>query len=211
MSEVKVIIADENEISAEGLHSILKGDVNISVLGVAKSFDELIQIGSTDKPNVIVMDFSGENFGTEKVQLIKGVFPKSKIIAITPQLHKSQILKVLKTGVSSYLLKDCSKDEIVDAVHETNRNKAFYCEKVLGLISQTGQGDLLCDEVALSVREIEIIKLIAQGLTNKEIADNLFLSVHTVNTHRKNIMQKLGLKNTASIVIYAVKENIVSA
>lgn len=207
---IKVLIADENEIASSGLATIIERGENCTVIGTASSFEQLASLGSNQAPDVVIIDYSGEQFGAEKIPVIKGYFPECKIIAITSPQPRAIIVKSLKTGANSYLMKSCSADEIVQAVEETARNKTFYCEKVLGLLSNE-DGKMVEDEVSLSARELEIIKLIAQGFTNKEIAEKLYLSGHTVNTHRKNIMHKLGIKNTAGIVIYAVKENIVSA
>jgi len=114
-------------------------------------------------------------------------------------------------GVDSYLLNDCEKPEILEAIEDTISGKQFYCGMVIDILAQKNNNDNNCSGFSLSQRELEIIKLISEGLTNRQIADNLFLSTHTVNTHRKNIMSKLGINNTAGIVIYAVKENIIRA
>jgi DNA-binding NarL/FixJ family response regulator len=122
----------------------------------------------------------------------------------------------IKAGVKSYLLKTCDKLEIYEALYATAKGEKFYCSKVLDVIinePDLGSDKSLsanCDGVSISERESEIIVLIAEGFSNKEIADKLFLSPHTVNTHRKNIMAKIGVNNTAGIVIYAVKEQLIS-
>lgn len=206
---IKVLIADENDIMGQGLKTILSTAENCEVIGVVNSFDQLVRFGTDNTPDVIVIDFVGATFGSEKLPVITSLYPNTKLIAITMPQPKAMVLKSFKSGVNSYLWKSCSADEIVDAVHETHANKAFYCDKVFNLLS-VDSGKISDEEVTLSAREVEIIKLIADGYTNKEIAEKLFLSSHTVNTHRKNIMSKLGLKNTAGIVIYAVQENIVN-
>ena len=108
------------------------------------------------------------------------------------------------------MLDDCDKPEILEAIEDTYHGKQFYCGHVIEILAEKANDASDCSGISLSEREIEVIRLISDGLTNKEIADALFLSTHTVNTHRKNIMAKLGLKNTAGIVIYAFKENIIN-
>jgi DNA-binding NarL/FixJ family response regulator len=123
----------------------------------------------------------------------------------------------LRGGVMSYIKKDCDLQEISDAVLETAKGNKFFCGKILETINKANldvddidYGVLTCDPVMMSERENEIIVLIADGYTNDQIAEMLFLSKHTVNTHRKNILFKLGVKNTAGIVMYAVKTQLVS-
>jgi DNA-binding NarL/FixJ family response regulator len=157
----------------------------------------------------VVIDFSYEAFGLEALKKIKELYKSAKVLAITPSLSKQTIHKSLKNGVDSYLLDDCDKQEILEAVEDTHNGKQFYCGMVINILAESNEENPDCEGISLSEREIEIIKLISDGLTNKEIADKLYLSTHTVNTHRKNIMQKLNIKNTAGIVIYAVKENII--
>ena len=127
------------------------------------------------------------------------------------------MVDALRSGVTSYVKKDCELSEIVDAVRETSRGNKFFCGQILETIQRANidVNDLdfdsfSCEPVVLSERENEIIVLIAEGHTNEIIAEQLFLSKHTVNTHRKNIMAKLGVKNTAGIVMYAVKTDLVS-
>lgn len=210
MEKIKVIIADQSTIFTEGLKSILKDNDKIVISGVVQEFNELESLIKENQPHILILDYASENFGEDKVAVISAKFPEIKLMAITEDVPKTKILRTLKAGLNSYLLKDCSKDEVLEAVQETYNEKQFFCGKVVDLITHTEE-DTLCEEVAaLSEREREVIKLVAEGFTTKEIAEKLFISDHTVNTHRKNIMHKLGLKNTAGIVIYAVKENIVA-
>ncbi|GAB4252673.1 MAG: UvrY/SirA/GacA family response regulator transcription factor [Vicingaceae bacterium] len=204
---IDILIVDNNDLSVEGLKSILQSRVGNRVVGNVKNIDELNLIAQRFTPDIIIIDFNNENLGLNSIQKIRSLFPNSKILAITDQLSKAVIIKALQTGVNSYLLKDCQQPEILQAIDETYKGKQFYCGEVINILSNSK--DNPCEGIMLTSREVEIIKLIANGLTNKEIADKLCLSTHTVNTHRKNIMQKLGIKNTAGIVIYAVKENII--
>ena len=124
----------------------------------------------------------------------------------------------MKAGVDSYIKKSCDLEEITDAIQQTSRGTSFFCGKILEEIRKASivvdefnnVTELPCDAIELSKREKEVLYLIAEGNTNTEIAEILFLSSHTVTTHRKNIMIKLGVKNTAGIVMYAVKSGLVS-
>jgi DNA-binding NarL/FixJ family response regulator len=123
---------------------------------------------------------------------------------------------LLDSGITSYLLKECDKAEIMDAINSTIKDQKFICGKIVSILTSapelTVTNTLIkkigCDGMHVTERETEIIKAIAEGLSNKLIADKLNLSTHTVNTHRKNIMQKLGVNNTAGVVMFAVKNNL---
>ncbi|PKP45485.1 MAG: hypothetical protein CVT95_08650 [Bacteroidetes bacterium HGW-Bacteroidetes-12] len=208
---IDILIANNNSIVAEGLKTILQSQIRNRVLGVVSSIEELENHSKRYFPNIIVIDYSCSSFGVETIKKIKTIYRDSKILAITPNLPKGTIYKSLQLGVDSYLLDDCDKPEILEAIEDTHSGKQFYCGMVINILSDKNvQDSVSCDGISLSEREIEVIKLISDGFTNKEIADSLFLSTHTVNTHRKNIMHKLNIKNTAGIVIYAVKENIIT-
>ena len=154
------------------------------------------------------------------LNLIKKLKSKNrqlKIIAVTQLQDPEMMVEALKSGVDSYVKKDCDLTEIKDAITETFAGNQFFCGEILKTINIAKIDindlniDLLtCNSVILTSREKEIIELISEGLTNFDISEKLFISKHTVNTHRKNIMHKIGVKNTAGIVIYAVKSNIIS-
>lgn len=207
---IDILIANNNLISGEGLKTILQSKLGNRVLGVVDSKENFISISKKYFPDIVIIDYSQQSFGVDFIAEIKKIYKSSKILAITDVLPKQTIHKALKLGVDSYLLDDCDKPEILEAIEDTYHGKQFYCGHVIEILAEKANDASDCSGISLSEREIEVIRLISDGLTNKEIADALFLSTHTVNTHRKNIMAKLGLKNTAGIVIYAFKENIIN-
>ncbi|OFY83717.1 MAG: hypothetical protein A3K10_02950 [Bacteroidetes bacterium RIFCSPLOWO2_12_FULL_31_6] len=205
---IDILIANNNQIAGEGLKTILQYENCNRVLGIVNSMEQLIHHSAKYSPEIVIIDYSHESFGMNAIKDIKKIYKNSKLLAITEKLSKSTIANSLKNGINSYLLLDCDQPEILEAITETHKGKQFYCGLVIDILSEKNDSDN-CSGITLSKREIQIIRLISEGSTNKEIANQLFLSTHTVNTHRKNIMNKLGLKNTAGIVIYAVKENII--
>ncbi|MCB0381384.1 MAG: response regulator transcription factor [Flavobacteriales bacterium] len=207
---IDILIANNNLIAGEGLKTILQSRLGNRVLGVVDDKDKFITSSKKYFPDIVVVDYSHSSFGVEFIAEIRKVYKNTKILAITDVLPKQTIHKALKLGVDSYLLDDCQKPEILEAIEDTYQGKQFYCGHVIDILAEKDDDLNNCSGITLSERELEIIRLISDGLTNKEIADGLCLSTHTVNTHRKNIMTKLGLKNTAGIVIYAVKENIIN-
>jgi len=232
MRKIEIVIVDNSYLAREGLKNIISENDDFTLIkeveDTAKLSGEIVKY----QPDVLIIDFTGRSIDLEDIGTILNFLPHTKVLAITPELPKVNILRALNAGVISYLLKDCSKQEITDAIYATSRGEKFFCIRVLDkLVSDSpcgipnrstdilqGEPDIIevdvpsqasCDPVKITNREIEIIKLITQGNTNKQIADQLFLSTHTVNTHRKNIMSKLGVNNTAGIVMYAVKENMI--
>ena len=207
---IDILIANSNQIAGEGLKTIIQSKLGNRVLGLTTSIEHLEKKSSKYFPDLIVIDFSSEDFGVQSIKKIKKIYKDCKILAITDKLPKATVYASLKNGVDSYLLSDCEKPEIVEAIADTYLGKQFYCGEVIDLLAEGTDAEKNgCSGISLSEREIEVIRLISDGSTNKEIADLLFLSTHTVNTHRKNIMNKLGIKNTAGIVIYAFRENII--
>ena len=218
MQETKVLIADSSYLVRAGIRGIIGEQRGFRVVGASSDQKELLRLAKTTKPDILTIDPTHSNFGDEIISEFRTICPDTKILAISKILDKQQVLKAVEQKVDSYLLQACSKEEITEALHATRRGDRFFCGSVLDIILDKSKKqnslnpDLdACLPVALSSREIEIIKLIAQTFTNKEIAEKLFLSTHTVNTHRKNIMQKLEIRNTAGLVMFAIKENLVAS
>jgi DNA-binding NarL/FixJ family response regulator len=217
MTPIDVVIADTNLIVRCGLNSILSSRPEVRVLGEAVNQDQLFELIESFTPAVVLIDFLSEGFSIDTVHQLKQSFPSLRLVAITNEQSAFTIVNALRAGIDSYIKKDCDVHEIIDSVTETGKGGKFFCGKILDSIRRESIPvddlhimEFSCEPVALSPRELEVIVLIAEGYTNNQIADKLFLSSHTVTTHRKNIMAKLGVNNTASIVMYAVKAQLVS-
>ena len=214
---IRVLIADKNYLSRVALELLvgeLKGfELVPSVCG--DKADLLNQL-KLSKPNLVIADFVSLDINTNELKQICSKFNKSNFLVITDVLSKQEFSSVLESGITSYLLKDCDKVEILDARNSTIKNDKFICSKIISILTSAPEivitNSLIkkigCDGIQVTERESEIIRAIAEGLSNKLIADKLNLSTHTVNTHRKNIMQKLGVNNTAGVVMFAVKNHL---
>lgn len=207
-------IGDNNELNVLGLRALALSMPEVEKVEVFQRSSELLSSKTT--PDVILLDFSADNFGLESIQRIKERFPQSQIVAITPIQSSNTILSALKMGITAYVKKDCSIQEIKDSILQASKRKVFFCGEILRMmdlqnVSLTELDDIEfdCSPILLTDRESEILRFIAVGHTNTEIADMLFLSGHTVNTHRKNILNKIGANNTAGAVLYAVKEGLI--
>ena len=214
---MNLILADSNDLIRLGLRTVLTAELNVTIVGEARNEKELVSQLAAFGASVVLIDFTSEGFTIDTIQRISSKYPSLKFLAVTSAQNAQTLVDALRSGVTSYVKKDCELSEIVDAVRETSRGNKFFCGQILETIQRANidVNDLdfdsfSCEPVVLSERENEIIVLIAEGHTNEIIAEQLFLSKHTVNTHRKNIMSKLGVKNTAGIVMYAVKTELVS-
>ncbi len=217
MRSIKVLIADGQELSRAGLARIIDEHEVLERVCELSDGSELSSSIREFKPDVVLIDHTSQGFSIEMIPQVLEEHPECRFVAITPDRSGLAIQTALRSGIMSYIKKDCSIAEIRNALIETAQDQKFFCGKILEAISEVGldldniERELLdCEAVSLSERELEIIKLIAEGYTNNRIADKLFISDHTVTTHRKNIMKKLGVKNTAGIVLYAVKTELVS-
>jgi DNA-binding NarL/FixJ family response regulator len=214
---MKVIIADSNDIVRVGLRAILVSDSFNEIIGEVSCNQDLEEQVDNFETDVVLIDYTAPGFSIDIVPKLLSKQRKLKFVAITPEQTPSVIVEALRSGITSYIKKDCDISEILSSIKETGAGNKFFCGQILETIQKASidVDDLdfdsfSCEPVLLSEREMEIIKLIAEGNTNTQIAELLHLSPHTITTHRKNIMGKLGTRNTAGIVMYAVKTNLVS-
>jgi len=223
MPKIKILIADNSFLIREGLRSIILSNTDFKIIGEAEKAEDLNQKLLVSQPNVLIVDYSSACCCIEDISMIHAQFPEINILAVTNPQNRETISAAIENGVVSHLLKDCGREEIIEAIYNTARGQKFFCGKILDVIlkEKAASEPLLaadnvsknaervsCDGIKLSPREIEIIQNVAAGLSNKEIAERLFLSVHTVTTHRKNIMSKLGVNNTAGLMMYAIRQNL---
>jgi DNA-binding NarL/FixJ family response regulator len=212
-----VILADSNDLVRVGMRTILSSHGGFKIVGEARNNKELHELIKNFEVSVILIDYTSPGFDIDIIHKLLQSKKDLRFVAITPEQSAQTLVDALRSGVQSYVKKDCDLAEIINAVEETWRGHKFFCGQILETIQRASIDvndidfeSFTCEPVSLSERENEIIILISEGLTNGQIAEQLFLSTHTINTHRKNIMSKLGVKNTAGIVMYAVKTNLVS-
>jgi two-component system, NarL family, invasion response regulator UvrY len=206
-----IVIADPSFLAREGFKRILDGYKSYRIIGEIKNNRELWFKLSSLNPKILVLDYSDRNFlEPNEITKIKDYVPSSKILVISNHDDKQNILNVIKQGAIGYLTKECEADEIYKALDTVSKGEKFFCSKVIDIIlekhyepnKKNGSAVLLSD------REIEIIKLIVEGNSNQDIADKLFLSIHTVYTHRKNMMKKLKLKSPVELILYALNSGL---
>ena len=216
MSNKNVILADSSELILNGLKSILQPLVQNDIC-LAINFNELKEKIKSLKNILLIIDYTSSGFSLNELVELKNNYPNIIMMAVTPYTNAQTIVEAIKAGVESHIKKECSVNEIKDAFNATLNGKKFFCDDIVKQMQKENINpnkvffkSLDPNPVQLSERELQIIQYIAEGYTNSQIAAIIYLSNHTVNTHRKNIMKKLGVNNTAGIVMYAVKTEMVS-
>jgi DNA-binding NarL/FixJ family response regulator len=215
---INILIADNSILIQLGIKSLLNEESQFNFINEATTKEELIAFNKEKKPDVIIVDLESLFVNELEVSLIKKQNKNASILGISKLISKKTIVNYLNSGVTSFLLKECDKNEIIDAINSTAQGLRFLCGKIAHAIACNEEINLTpnylkqvsCEGLVVSEREIEVIKYIAEGFSNKQIADAMYLSTHTINTHRKNIMNKLGINNTAGIVMFAVRNNILN-
>jgi two-component system invasion response regulator UvrY len=203
MKKITVIVVDDHKLIREMWAQIFRFTENIEVIGEAGVFDEAINLIKTKRPDIVLLDINlPPASGLDAVPLIRKFSPGTKIIAVSMHSQPVFAKKMLKLGAKAYVTKNSSQDEILKAIDEVMHGRVYICSEIKDHLS-----DQLLDDRSgepdvkhLSLREIEIIKLIKEGLSSKEIADRLHISARTIEVHRHNILKKLKLKNTAALI-----------
>ena len=214
--KVRVVIVEDQTIIREGLRSLLSSAKEFDVVGEAEDGRMAIRCTEKYKPDLVLTDLSMPRMnGTDMIETIKKQSPKTKVIALTVHQEEEYVLATLKAGVDGYLLKEASYPELLMAIRSVLKGNRYISPEISGkLISGylEGRKSFKIDSLweTLTRREREILKLIAEGYKNKEIADYLCISAKTVETHRANLMRKLDLHNTAALVALATEKGLVS-
>lgn len=214
---VRTLLADHSELALIGLKAVLSDSARVDVVGVARDAIAMQAMIVRHRPHVVLVDHTAEGFGAQAIRDGSKRSKSTRFIAITPDPSTAALMSAIRAGVTSYIRKDCDVQEIIDAVTETADGSKFFCGKVLDVLRKASfdvdrflAEPLSCAPVTLSDRECQVITLIAEGKSYTRIAEELNLSSHTVIAHRRNIMQKLGVNNTAAVVLYAVKNGFIS-
>jgi len=217
MDTVAILIADDHDLIHNGIRNILRPVKRYKIVGKAINGQEAIDKAIELEPDIILMDISMPVLnGIEATKIIVKKLPGIKILALTQHEENEYVEEIIKSGGAGYLLKNSKKNEFVEAIESVLKGKKVFSEKISEqLISGMFSGRTESEkadkpEVPLTNREIEIIKKIADDMSNQEIADDLHISLRTVETHRRNLMQKLNAKTVVSLLKYAAQHGIIS-
>lgn len=216
MRRIRILLADDHKLMRSGLRVLLEQQTDLIVVGEASDGREAVALASSLKPDVLVMDIGMPNLnGIEAAAQITQSRPEIAIVILSMHSDESYVLRSLRAGAKGYLLKDSAESDLLRAVHAVAEGKSFFSPAVSKVLlddyvrklKRSGTDD---PYDLLTPRERQVLQLVAEGKSNKEIAQLLNLSVYTVETHRSNIMEKLNLHGVPELILYAVRKGLIS-
>src|SRR5579864_4492663 len=216
MKTIGVLLADDHQLIRAGLRLVVEQQPDLRVLGEADDGRQAVALTQSLKPDVVVMDIGMPNLnGIEAARQITEVAPEVAVVMLSMHSDEGYVLRALRAGARAYLLKDSAVADLVRAIHAVVEGKSFFSpavskvllEDYVRKLQRTGAED---SYDLLTPREREVLQLVAEGKSNKEVATLLNLSVYTVETHRANILEKLKLKSLPELILYAVRKGIIS-
>jgi DNA-binding NarL/FixJ family response regulator len=212
---IRIVLADDHEIFRDGFKTMIKKQPSVDLIGEAADGEQLIEVARRLKPDVVVTDIKMPKMdGLEATKILSAEFPNMGIIALSMIDEESQIIDMMEAGAKGYLLKNAHKKEIIEAIKAVNENHIYYCNGTSAKLSRMiAKSDKILfnkrvSKPDLSQKEIDVILLICQEKTNKEIADQLNLSIRTIEGYRDRIFEKIGARNSAGVVVYAIRNKI---
>ncbi|HWS97357.1 MAG TPA: response regulator transcription factor [Candidatus Methylomirabilis sp.] len=216
MRKIRILLADDHQLMRSGIRLMLERETDLSVVGEANDGREAVALAKSLRPDVVVMDIGMANLnGIEAAQQMTGDSPEIAVVMLSMHSDESYVLRALKAGARGYLLKDSAEADLIKAVHAVAGGKSFFSPAVSKVLlddyvrklRRSGTEDAYD---LLTPREREVLQLIAEGKSNKDIANLLNLSVYTVESHRSNLMQKLNVRGLPELILYAVRKGIIS-
>jgi DNA-binding NarL/FixJ family response regulator len=216
MKKIRVLLADDHTLMRRGLRLIVEQQADLVVVGEAEDGRQAVALSASLKPDVAVLDIGMPNLnGIEAAKQITDGESGAAVVILSMHADETYILRALRAGARGYLLKDSAESDLVRAIRSVAEGKSFFSpavskvmlEDYVKKLQRTGSED---SYDLLTPREREILQLVAEGKSNKEVANLLHLSVYTVETHRANIMEKLKLKSVPELILYAVRKGIIS-
>ena len=214
---IHIVLTEDHQILRDGVKSLIASE-NIKITGEASTGAELWKLLEGEKPDIILMDISlPDTSGIELTRLISERFPEIKVLILSMYTDESFINQAIKSGAKGYLHKNTTREEMLIAIDTVYSGNDFYSDNISKIIlksyiekAKLNAEELLNPHEVLSKREIEILTMFAEGFINKEIADKLFISIRTVESHKNHIMQKLNLKTQVELVKYAIRHNLIN-
>lgn len=215
MGKIKIILVDDHQMFRDGVKSVLSDEANIEIIGEVGNGNDLYELLKSKSPDLIITDISMPDIsGIEITKYVSEKYPDIKILILSMHSNEEFITKSLSVGAHGYLPKDTSMNELLEAINTIYNGDNYFNKDISDTIlksiinkSKSTNGNAKSE--TLTKREKEIVSHVVEGLTNKEIAGKLYISIRTVDSHKNNIMQKLNLKSSVELVKYAIKNNLV--
>ena len=215
MDKIRILLADDHQIVRKGIYSLLKNHDDLEIVGETKDGRETVKMARELKPDIVLMDIAMPILnGLEATRQIKKTDPKIKVLILTIHKNEEYVLNALQVGASGYLEKDTGVDELLNAIHSVYQDNSFLSPGISKTVidayllraSKVKESTVF---ETLTNREREVLQLIAEGFTNREVAKQLFIAVKTVEAHRAHIMDKLDIHDIAKLVKYAIRKGMV--
>lgn len=216
MKTIRILLADDHTVVRKGLRLLLESQAGFDVIADACDGRETIALAEQHQPDVVVLDVAMPILnGIEAARQISAKLPHTAIVFLSMHADEGYVLKALKSGARAYLLKDSAEYDLIAAIKAVSEGKAFFSPAISKMlvedyVRQMRERDVEDSYELLTTRERELLQLLAEGKTNKDVASLLNLSLYTVETHRSNIFQKLNLHNSAELILYAIRKGVIS-
>lgn len=216
VKKIRILLADDHNVMRKGLRLLLESQPGFSVVGEASDGHQAVEQAELTKPDVVVLDIGMPRLsGTEAAQRIGELLPATSIIILSMHSDEGYVMRALKAGAKGYLLKDAAEGDLVEAIKAVVNGKTFFSSEISKMLVEDYVREIRTRGVEdsyelLTTREREILHLLAEGKSNKDIASALNLSPYTVETHRRNLQEKLNLHSLAELILYAVRKGLIS-
>lgn len=215
MTTVSVLLADDHKIMRAGLRSLLEKTANVSVIAEADDGRQAVQLATQLRPDLVIMDISMPKLnGVDATRQIMATLPDTKIIALSMHSDKRFLVEMFQAGAVGYLLKDCAAKELEQAIKTVSDRQCYLSPEIAGVLLEDYMDRFQSKPAdaasVLTAREREVLQLIAEGWSTKNIAEHLYISIKTAESHRRKIMKKLDLHTVADLTKYAIKEGLTS-
>jgi two-component system response regulator NreC len=215
MKQIRILLADDHTVVRKGLRLLLESQPGLTVIGEAADGRTAVALAEQDPPDVVVMDVAMPTLnGIEAARQITAKLPQVAVVFLSMHSDESYVLKALKAGARGYLLKDSAEHDLIQAVQSVTQGKSFFSPAISKMMVEDYVRELQERQIEdsyelLTTREREVLQLLAEGKSNKEVAAVLNLSLYTVETHRGNILQKLNLHSGAELILYAIRKGVI--
>jgi two-component system, NarL family, response regulator NreC len=216
MMPIRILLADDHTVMRSGLRLLLERQPNLTVVGEAADGRQAVELAASEKPDVVVMDIAMPHLnGVEAARQIVNRAPLTAVVILSMHSDESYVIRSLKAGARAYLLKDSAESDLISAIHAITEGKSFFSPLVRRILKEDymrALTDMGAEDTyeLLTTREREVLQLVAEGKSNKEVANLLNLSLYTVETHRTHILQKLNIHSVPELILYAVRKGIIS-
>ena len=214
---IKVALVDKHPIICDAINALLSGADDIEITGCSQTFDDLFKTIRTEPVHIVLtILYNPDPADIENIKKLVQFFPRVRVLVLSLYHNEKFILRLIKAGAKGHLSRDTNRSEILEAIYTLRNGFEFYAKTITNILLNSyldAQGNDVAEKEKrqqnLSPRELEVLKHFAEGMSNREIADKLFISIRTVETHKNNIMKKINLKTTVDLVKFALKNNII--